>query len=283
MVLPFLICGAAATLAAGGYQYAGMWPESQLFGPTLIAGKDTAELALTYDDGPNEPYTLQLLEVLERHGVHATFFMIGDYVRQKPSIVRAVRQQGHAIGSHTMTHPHLMYASRSRLRSEMQDCAALIEDTLGEPVPLFRPPFGSRRPEVLRCAAELGLTPVMWNVTGFDWNAKSARAIEFNIERGIVHNQNRGCGTNVLLHDGSHQGMGADRRRTVSATATLLGMLPRTGMHPVTVDHWLQNEPRLRSRTVSGSDAQNNASPIPFPLNELSPDEAPPSPSIPQD
>jgi peptidoglycan/xylan/chitin deacetylase (PgdA/CDA1 family) len=98
---------------------------------------------------------------------------------------------------------------------------------------------------VLRFAREMGLTPVMWNVTGFDWNAKSARAIEMVVERGIVHNQNRGCGTNVLLHDGGHKQMGADRRRTVSATATLLGMIPRTGMHLVTVDTWLDPEDRL--------------------------------------
>jgi peptidoglycan/xylan/chitin deacetylase (PgdA/CDA1 family) len=236
------MCGAAVTLAVGGYHYAAMWPESQLFGPTLIAGKDSAELALTYDDGPNEPYTLQLLEVLARYSVHATFFMIGDYVRMQPSIARAVRKEGHTIGSHTMTHPHQMYATRSRIRQELHDSTALLEDTLGEQVRLFRPPFGSRRPEVLRQAREMGLTPVMWNASGFDWNARSARAIEGNVERAIVHNQNHGCATNLLLHDGGHEKMGADRRRTVSATATLLGMLPRTGMHPVTVDAWLDRQ-----------------------------------------
>jgi len=250
MYLPFAMCGAALTLAAGGYHYAAMWPESQLFGPTLIAGQDTAELALTYDDGPNEPYTQQLLEVLARHSVRATFFIIGDYARQRPAIVRAVRREGHLIGSHTMTHPHLMYSSRTRLQREIRDSTALLEDLLGEPIQFFRPPFGSRRPEVLRFAREVGLTPVMWNVSGYDWNAKSARSIESQVERGIVHNQNRGLGTNLLLHDGSHTGMGADRRRTVSATATLLGTIPRTGMHLVTIDHWLQPHERLAPRIV---------------------------------
>ncbi len=239
MYLPLIMCGAAVGSAAAGYHYAAMWPESQLFGPTLIAGHDAAELALTYDDGPNDPYTLQLLEVLARYGVHATFFMISEYVRQRPDIARAVLKEGHLVGSHTVTHPHLMYCSRARIREEVQGATARIEDVLGEPVHFFRPPFGSRRPEVLRMAHEAGLTPVMWNVTGSDWNARSARAIEIRVERGIVHNQNRGRGTNVLLHDGSHEKMGADRRRTVSATATLLGMIPRTGMNMVTVDRWL--------------------------------------------
>jgi peptidoglycan/xylan/chitin deacetylase (PgdA/CDA1 family) len=251
MYLPLAMCGAAVGLAVGGYHYAAMWPDSQLFGSTLIAGKDSAELALTYDDGPNEPYTLQLLEVLARYNVHATFFMIGEFVRQQPSIARAVRREGHVIGSHTMTHPHLMYSTRSRIRSEVQDATTLIEDVLGEQVKLFRPPFGSRRPEVLRFARERGLTPVMWNVTGFDWNASSARAIETQVERGIVQNQNRGRGTNVLLHDGDFKKIGADRRRTVSATATLLGTIPRTGMHLVTVDHWLRPDEKVHPRNMT--------------------------------
>jgi peptidoglycan/xylan/chitin deacetylase (PgdA/CDA1 family) len=238
-------------MTAGGYHYAAMWPESQLFGPTLVAGSDPAELAFTFDDGPNDPYTLQLLEVLAHYNAHATFFLIGDYVRQKPDIARAVRRAGHLIGSHTITHPHLMYASTSRIHREIEGATSMIEDVLGEPVHFFRPPFGSRRPEVLRVAREAGLTPVMWNVAGFDWNARSARAIEMRVERGIVHNQNRGCGTNVLLHDGSHLEMGCDRRRTVSATATLLGTLPRTGMHLVTVDAWLT--PHTRTPNYAGS------------------------------
>jgi peptidoglycan/xylan/chitin deacetylase (PgdA/CDA1 family) len=242
MLLPLAICGSVASLAAGGYHYAALWPESQFFGPTLIAGTDSAEIALTYDDGPNDPYTWQLLEVLDRFNVHATFFMIGEFVRQQPDLARAVRKAGHTVGSHTMTHPKLMYASSGRVRDEIVGANALLEDVLGERVRFFRPPFGGRRPDVLRLVREQKLTPVMWNVTGFDWNAKSARAIEIQVERGIVHNQNRQTGSNVLLHDGGHTRMGCDRRRTVSATATLLGMMPRTGMHMVTVDHWLEHE-----------------------------------------
>lgn len=245
MLVPLAVAGAALGMAAGGFHYAALWPESQIFGATLIAGNDSAEIALTYDDGPNDPYTYQLLEVLDRFHVRATFFMIGQFVRQKPEIARAVREAGHLVGSHTVTHPHLMYASDARIRREVEESTSVLEDALGERVRYFRPPFGARRPKVLRVVRELELTPVLWNVTGFDWNAKSARAIEVHVERGIVHNQNRQRGTNVLLHDGSHQQMGCDRRRTIAATATLLNVMPRTGMHLVTVDHWQhQGEPQ---------------------------------------
>jgi peptidoglycan-N-acetylglucosamine deacetylase len=251
MYLPLVMCGAVAGLAVGGYHYAALWPESQLFGATLIAGTDSAEIALTYDDGPNDPYTYDLLEVFDRFQVHATFFMIGDFVRQRPEIARAVHKAGHVIGSHTMTHPKLMYASSRRIREEISAANAVIEDVLGERVRFFRPPFGARCPEVFEIVRELHMTPVMWNVTGFDWNAKSARAIEMNVERGIVHNQNRQMGTNVLLHDGGHARMGSDRRRTVSSTATLLGMIPRTGMHLVTVDHWAPLEDKIPPRGIT--------------------------------
>ncbi|MGD0889613.1 MAG: polysaccharide deacetylase family protein, partial [Acidobacteriaceae bacterium] len=74
-------CAAALGLAAGGFAYASLWPTSQIFGRTLIAGEDGNEVALTFDDGPNDAATLQLLEVLARHVVRATFFNMGNFAR----------------------------------------------------------------------------------------------------------------------------------------------------------------------------------------------------------
>jgi peptidoglycan/xylan/chitin deacetylase (PgdA/CDA1 family) len=228
---------AAATLALGGFHYAALWPASRLFGRSLSAGNDPAEIALTYDDGPNDPYTGQLMDVLARHHVRATFFVIGRYVQQKPHLVRALYRAGHLIGCHTMTHPRLMYMGAKRIRAEIADATALIEDTIGSRVRFFRPPFGARNPAVFRVTAELGLAPVMWNVTSWDWKAKSAGEIEGRLGRGIVLNQRRHRGSNVLMHDGSHLAMGTDRRRTVSATANLLGGA-RGSTRFVTLDRW---------------------------------------------
>jgi peptidoglycan/xylan/chitin deacetylase (PgdA/CDA1 family) len=237
------VCGAgAAGLAVGGFHYAALWPASRIFGRSLIAGKDPAEVALTYDDGPNDPYTGQLMDVLARHHVRATFFVIGRYVRQKPHILRALHHAGHLIGCHTMTHPKLMYMGAKRIRAEIADATALIEDTIGSRVRFFRPPFGARNPAVFRSAAELRLTPVLWNVTSWDWKAKSAGEIEEHLERGIALNQRRHRGSNVLMHDGGHLAMGSDRRRTVTATANLLGRAPR-GIRFVTLDRWCPAEP----------------------------------------
>ncbi|MGI8770574.1 MAG: polysaccharide deacetylase family protein [Acidobacteriaceae bacterium] len=246
MLLPLAIAATTASLAAGGYHYAALWPQSRFFGHAILAGSNPAEVALTYDDGPNDPYTHQLLDVLSRHQIRATFFLIGQFAKQYPQVVKAVHQAGHLIGSHTMHHPPLMYSSRKRIRSELAATTAILEDTIGERVRYFRPPFGARRPELFHILREMDQVPVMWNVTAHDWNARSAAEIEERIERGILRNQRRRRGSNILLHDGSHTAFGVDRRRTVTATANLLALAPRGGMRFVTVDAWAA-EPSLVS------------------------------------
>ena len=158
-----------ASAVAGAATYAALSAQSQLFGKVLVAGIDPHQIALTYDDGPNDLATERLLEVLDRANVRATFFMIGRFVRQRPQIARAVAAAGHLIGNHTMTHPWLAWQSAARVRSELADTNSVLEDTLGAPIHFFRPPHGARRPYVLRAARELGLTPVQWNVNTRDW------------------------------------------------------------------------------------------------------------------
>lgn len=219
-----LAFGAAAFFAAGGYAYAAMSPGTQIFGPCIVAGKNPRQIALTYDDGPNDPDTLHLLDVLAKHDIRATFFMIGRFVRQQPELARAVAAAGHLIGNHTMTHPLLPLRSPRIVRQQLRDCTAALEDALGQPVGWFRPPYGGRRPDVLRAARELGLTPVMWSAMGYDWRSTTSQAIEQNVLRGFQKNRQRGFGTNVLLHDGGPQSIGQDRSRTIAATARLIAV-----------------------------------------------------------
>lgn len=222
MLKEVLASGTALTLAAGAYAYAAMAPASQAFGRTIIAGGDVDEFALTYDDGPNDPHTGRLLDILDRHQVRATFFLIGRFVRQRPDIARAIADAGHLVGNHTMTHPLLVLRSPAEARRELAGCKAAIEDAIGQPAGLFRPPHGGRRPDVLRTARELGMEPVMWNAMGCDWRCISAEEIVANVERGIARNRRQGRGSNILLHDGGQAGIGQDRAATVQATASLL-------------------------------------------------------------
>jgi peptidoglycan/xylan/chitin deacetylase (PgdA/CDA1 family) len=228
-MLPALIgLTAAAAATAAGYQT--MSPTGQWYGPTFTGGmRGSKQIALTYDDGPNDPHTLNLLDVLAKHGVQATFFMIGRYLRQRPDIARAVAQAGHIIGNHTFTHPRLIFESAARTRTQLLDCHQAIEDAIGGHSNLFRPPFGGRRPATLRVARELGLQTVMWNVPSYDWKASSAAEIEQKVLRQV-----RG-GDVILLHDGDYRAMGANRGQTVIATENLIRRYNHDGYELVTV------------------------------------------------
>jgi len=228
MLGPALTATGIAAVAAAGYQCTS--PTGQWFGRTFTGlDRGSKLLALTFDDGPNDPYTLRLLEILAKHEVRATFFVIGRYVQQRPDMVRELVNAGHVVGNHTFSHPLLIFKTLATIKNELETCRRALIDAVGEPSNLFRPPFGGRRPAILRIAWQLDLEPVMWNVTGYDWNAPSAE----HIERKVV-NRVRG-GDVILLHDGGHLQMGADRSRTVIATDRLIARYKSEGFDFITI------------------------------------------------
>src|SRR5215471_7753011 len=128
-----LVAGAAATISAA---YQSMAPTGSWFGRAFCGlPRGSKQIALTFDDGPNDPHTLRLLEVLKRHQVRATFFLIGRYVQQRPDIV----SQGHVVGNHTFTHPLLTLLPLARIGKEITECKIEIEDAIGDHSNLFRP------------------------------------------------------------------------------------------------------------------------------------------------
>jgi peptidoglycan/xylan/chitin deacetylase (PgdA/CDA1 family) len=231
MTTPAIVASSVAAglaMTAAGLAYATMSPGSQVFGRTLVAPPHPRQLALTFDDGPNPAATPQLLEVLARHQVRATFFLIGDFVLREPLLTREIAAAGHAIGNHTMTHPFLPRRSAARVLDELTRCNDALEQTLGHPVELFRPPHGGRSPAVFQAAASLGLKVVQWNLIVNDWSAGSAEIILARLERGHRRNRRRGYGTNVVLHDGGQAGPGQPRLPTVQAVDRWLTLLAQS-------------------------------------------------------
>lgn len=231
-----------AGLLAGGYAYAAMWPTSQIFGATLIAAVDSDParhtVALTYDDGPSPRNTHALLDALAEHNVQATFFLIGEHVRKYPDLARRVAAAGHVIGNHTTMHPNLARKSATRVLQELTHCQQTIEDVLGVTPVLFRPPYGGRRPDVLRTARSLGLIPVMWNVTARDWEPVGADGILRRVGAGIAKNRKRYMCSNILLHDASH----LDGTELVSRAETITvtqSLLRRSDLRFTTPLEWL--------------------------------------------
>jgi peptidoglycan/xylan/chitin deacetylase (PgdA/CDA1 family) len=229
---------AIAAATAATLTHAALSPGSQLFGPTLVAGSDPNEIALTFDDGPNDAITEALLDLLALHNTRATFFMIGRFVRQRPELARRVHAAGHLLGNHTETHPWLTLQSASRIQAELRACNQALEDAIGAPIRYFRPPHGARRPFVFRAARELGMKTVQWNIIAHDWKPIGPAAILANIDRGLARCHRRRTGANILLHDGGHRALGADRTGTLRVTEQLLTRFAREGRRTVTVDAW---------------------------------------------
>jgi peptidoglycan/xylan/chitin deacetylase (PgdA/CDA1 family) len=236
--------GLAATLSLAGAAvvgagtYAAMAPSSRWFGRTLVAGADPLQVALTFDDGPNGDTTARLLDKLAAANVKATFFLVGRYVLAQPEMARRIAAQGHAIGNHSMTHPHMLLRGPMATQQELADCSRAIFDTTGVETKLFRPPFGGRWPHTLWVSKKLGLRPVMWNALGFDWRLTDPTAIAARLLNGIHRNRAEGVGSNLLLHDGSHKGLGWDRNPTLAAVDRVLQAQGKLSQF-VTVDAWL--------------------------------------------
>jgi peptidoglycan-N-acetylglucosamine deacetylase len=131
-MLALALTGALSTAAAVAAGYQSMAPTGQWYGQTFTGlARGSRQIALTYDDGPNDPHTLRLLEVLAKHSVHATFFLIGRYVQQRPEIVREIVSAGHVVGNHTFTHPLLIFKSATEIRQQLSACRAALQDAIG--------------------------------------------------------------------------------------------------------------------------------------------------------
>jgi peptidoglycan/xylan/chitin deacetylase (PgdA/CDA1 family) len=226
------LAAAGAAFAAGGIcAWAGVAPSAQLFGPTICVTGDPGAIALTFDDGPNPAATPMLLDLLERHNVRASFFLIGRHVRAFPSLAKEIAARGHAVGNHTDTHPRLTFLSPARIEQELSRCDEALEKAIGgERTPWMRPPFGFRGPQLARILRRRGdEAMVMWSIWARDWRPQPAEPVINRLRRAQG-------GDIVLLHDGDHRVLEGDRRHTVAALAHWLPRWKDAGLRFVKLD-----------------------------------------------
>lgn len=229
-LVPASIAAGAVAAASGVFAWGAFAPGSQLFGRTICRTGDSAAMALTFDDGPNPTVTPALLDLLDRHGVKATFFLIGKYVRAVPELAREISTRGHVLGNHTQTHPSLTFCSPSRTLLQLAQCDDAIEAATGQKPSWLRPPFGFRSPILDGIARKRGSAGVvMWSASARDWKPQPAESV---VER-LRHAHG---GDIVLLHDGDHRALKGDRRHTLEAVAYWLPRWKDAGIRFVTLD-----------------------------------------------
>jgi peptidoglycan/xylan/chitin deacetylase (PgdA/CDA1 family) len=190
------------------------------------------KLALTFDDGPSS-WTPMVLELLSEHQAHATFFLIGARVRERPDDVRRLVADGHELGSHTLTHPRLTDIPDDEARAEIVGGIDALEEVLGERLTLFRAPGFHADERVLKIVADLGLVAVFADVDPQDWRAEKD---SHTIFRCVLEEARDGA--IVDLHDGyppPPTSARDDCTATVEALDHLLPCLRAEGYELVTV------------------------------------------------
>ena len=207
---------------AGLMLYAVAGRSATWLAPSVWKGPaDRKEIALTFDDGPSES-TPELLDILSRNGVHATFFQNGANIRRVPSIANDVRFEGHEIGNHGDMHPYYYLKSPAFIEADIERCQRTIEDVHGLSPRWFRPPYGLRWFGMRSIYSRFRLTGVQWTVIGWDWSWNSDRVVKFVVPR--VKN-----GAIICLHDGREIKPKPDIRNTLTAVSRLVPMLKDQG------------------------------------------------------
>jgi len=221
------------------FAYHGVNPRSWFYGKVLSNGnRNHPQIALTFDDGPNEPYTSQVLSILEQYKIKATFFIIGQNARRYPEICRRIVTTGNVIGNHSHNHHKSLCLRRSKtIAREIELAHQAIYECTGFEPKLFRPPHGFRTPWLMRTVRHLGYTVVTWdNMTG-DWKADKSGE---EIVRSIV--QRAKPGSVIVLHDGRDSRPSYDRSQMLQALPFVIEPLKEKGFDFVTIPELLESD-----------------------------------------
>ncbi len=234
------ICFSGTALLVFLLRYAWDWLAKsykyQLFGQmvTCVNTREKA-LALTYDDGPNYPYTDSLLDVLNEFDAKATFFAIGENIENNLETTRRMITEGHELGNHSYSHKRLVDISLNTIRSEIQKTDDLLTDLGAKSEILFRAPYGLKRIRLPWELARRRKINVLWDVDPKDFENPGPEAIADSIIRNVKP------GSIVLMHDGMNDG-DSDRSQTVKATKLALQQLQKEGYQFKTVSELMALE-----------------------------------------
>jgi peptidoglycan/xylan/chitin deacetylase (PgdA/CDA1 family) len=224
---------AALLLAFGTASYIGATtPGATWFGSLVSHGpRGGNDVAITFDDGPDPPFTLQVRDILDQHGAKGTFFTVGKALDARPDVSKALLDDGHLLGNHSYHHDAIRWLDPGY--PELQDTQDAFKRNLGVCPALYRPPHGSHTPFMAQVVADHGMTMVTWDVSSADWATDDAQLVASRVLEKVKP------GSIILLHDGIDGKIGADRTVILDALPLILDGLEQRGLKPVTLDKLL--------------------------------------------
>ncbi|MFQ5604332.1 MAG: polysaccharide deacetylase family protein [bacterium] len=190
------------------------------------------KIALTFDDGPQPTYTPQLLDILSKHAVPATFFLIGQHIEKNVELAERTVQAGHEVGNHTFSHPYLFRLSDADMLSEIRRTDALLRNLDGAAPKFLRPPMGLFSRRVLNLVEQAGYKSVVGDVYPRDPHLPGKNKILQRVLSRVVN------GSIIILHDGGNTEQ-VDRSQTVWAVDRLVPQLRERGFQFVTLSDLL--------------------------------------------
>jgi peptidoglycan/xylan/chitin deacetylase (PgdA/CDA1 family) len=206
-------------------------------------------VGLTFDDGPASPYTDEILAILKRYRVRATFFVLGQMVNENPGLVKRAVRQGNLIGNHSYSHPTLTRLSEERLNEELASTSDLVARVSGKRPHWMRPPGGATNAQVNAAARRLGMKVAIWDITTVDWQGgPSYRTIT---RRAMAQVKPFDM---ILMHDG-----GGDRSQTAKAIGHLISQLEKKSYLPVTLDQLYPGKSAPEPTLPAQRDVPNSA------------------------
>jgi len=222
-----------AVLAVGLVAWVGANdPTVQWFGRVITHGDRAQQrVALTFDDGPDDPYTMDVSRILDDHGAKGTFFEVGKAIEARPDIARALLADGQLVANHSFHHDYWRWLDPRY--PELDRTQQAFQQALGLCPAFFRPPHGQRTPFMLAHVRHQGMHAVTWDVSAQDWSEHDGKLVA----QRIVDRARPG--SIILLHDGLDGNVHADRSVLLTALPLIIDGLRAKGLEPVRLDELL--------------------------------------------
>lgn len=163
--------------------------------PVYSVETQEKKISISFDCAWGTEYTDELLDVLERENVRATFFMVEFWTEKYPEYVKKIDEKGHEIGTHSATHSYMSKLSEEEIRQELTSSSQAIEEATGKKTQLFRPPYGDYDDLLIDTAKSMGLYSIQWDVDSLDWKDLSANDIAMRVINRVQN------GSIILCHN----------------------------------------------------------------------------------